>query len=128
MNYPTTAQTSAQLESLARRIAPTVALVITAVIVTYNAGYAMGRAIHQANDYLAQNWPTRPTSTAEPQPAPAPAPLQEIIRTTGTVVLLTQAEEIEQARALRAQGLTQRAIAIRMGVSRATVRRRLAAV
>jgi len=126
MNYPTTAQISAQLESLARRIAPTVALVITAVIVTYNAGYAMGRAIHQANDYLAQNWPTRPTSTAEPQPAPAP--LQEIIRTTGTVVLLTQAEEIEQARALRAQGLTQRAIAIRMGVSRATVRRRLAAV
>jgi DNA-binding NarL/FixJ family response regulator len=122
---PTTEQIAHQLESLARRIAPTIALVITAVILTYNAGYQLGRAIHQANDWLAHRWPTRPASTSAPQPAPAP--LQQIIRTTDTVVLLTQAEEIEQARALRAQGLTQRAIALRMGVSRTTVRRRLAA-
>lgn len=109
----TAEQIAHQLEALARRIAPTIALIITALIVTYNAGYATGRTIHQANDWLAQRWPTRPTST--------PAPLQEIIRTTGTVVL------VDDVVALRAQGLTQRAIAERLGVSRTTVRRRLAA-
>lgn len=124
MNYPTTAQVSAQLEQYARTIAPAVAYCITLVVHAYWLGYRLGRLVHRTNDLLAQRWPTRPTSTPEPQPAPAP--LQEIIRTTGTVVLLTQAEEVEQARALRAQGLTQRAIAVRMGVSRATVRRRLA--
>lgn len=126
MNYPTTAQVSAQLEQYARTIAPAVAFCITLVVHTYWLGYRLGKLVHRTNDLLAQRWPTRPAST--PAPQPAPAPLQEIIRTTGTVVLLTQAEEIEQARALRAQGLTQRAIAIRMGVSRSTVRRRLAAM
>lgn len=126
MNYPTTAQVSTQLEQYARTIAPAVAFCITLVVHTYWLGYRLGRLVHRTNDWLAQRWPTRPASTSAPQPAPAP--LREIIRTTGTVVLLTQAEEIEQARALRAQGLTQRAIAIRMGVSRSTVRRRLAAM
>ena len=128
MTYPTAAQLSARLEQYARTIAPAVAFCITLVVHTYWLGYRLGRLVHRTNDWLAQHWPTRPTSTPAPQPAPAPAPLKEIIRTTKTVVLLTQAEEIEQARALRAQGLTQRAIAIRMGVSRSTVRRRLATV
>lgn len=112
---PTTAQVSAQLESLARRIAPTIALIITVLIVTYNTGYQLGRAIHQANDWLAQHWPTRPAST--------PAPLAEIIAETDTVVLVAPVCDVL---ALRAQGLTQRAIAERLGVSRTTVRRRLA--
>lgn len=109
----TTDQIARQLESLARRIAPTIALIITTLIVTYNAGYATGRAIHQANDWLAQRWPTRPTSK--------PEPLAAVIAETKTVVL------VDDAVALRAQGLTQRAIAERLGVSRTTVRRRLAA-
>ena len=116
---PTTEQIAHQLESLARRIAPTVALIITAVILTYNAGYRLGRAIHQANDWLAQHWPTRPAT----QPAPTQnVTLAEVIAETKTVVL------VDDVVALRAQGLTQRAIAERLGVSRTTVRRRLAAV
>lgn len=113
MNYPTTAQISAQLEQYARTIAPAVAFCITLVVHTYWLGYRLGRLVHRTNDWLAQRWPTRPTSTAEP--------LQKIIRTTGTVVL------VDDVVALRAQGLTQRAIAERLGVSRTTVRRRLAA-
>ena len=113
MNCPTTAQVSTQLEQYARTIAPAVAFCITLVVHTYWLGYRLGRLVHRTNDWLAQRWPTRPTST--------PAPLQEIIRTTGTVVL------VEDVHSLRAQGLTQRAIAERLGVSRTTVRRRLAA-
>lgn len=113
MNYPTTAQVSTQLEQYVRTIAPAVAFCITLVVHTYWLGYRLGRLVHRTNDWLAQRWPTRPTST--------PAPLQEIIRTTGTVVL------VDDVVALRAQGLTQRAIAERLGVSRTTVRRRLAA-
>ena len=113
MNYPTTAQVSAQLEQYARTIAPAVAFCVTLVVHTYWLGYRLGRLVHRTNDWLAQHWPTRPTGT--------PAPLQEIIRTTGTVVL------VDDVVALRAQGLTQRAIAERLGVSRTTVRRRLAA-
>lgn len=116
MNYPTTAQVSAQLEQYARTIAPAVAFCITLVVATYWLGYRLGRLVHRTNDWLAQRWPTRPAST--------PAPLAEIIAETETVVLVAPVCDVL---ALRAQGLTQRAIAERLGVSRATVRRRLAA-
>lgn len=118
---PTTEQIARQLESLARRIAPTIALVITAVIITYNTGYQLGRTIHQANDWLAHRWPTRPATQPEPTQN---VTLAEVIAETETVVLLAPVCDVL---ALRAQGLTQRAIAERLGVSRTTVRRRLAA-
>jgi DNA-directed RNA polymerase specialized sigma24 family protein len=114
MNYPTTAQVSAQLEQYARTIAPAVAFCITLVVHTYWLGYRLGRLVHSTNDWLAQHWPTRP------QPAQN-VTLAEVITETKTVVL------VDDVVALRAQGLTQRAIAERLGVSRTTVRRRLAA-
>jgi predicted DNA-binding protein (UPF0251 family) len=114
MNYPTTAQVSAQLEQYARTIAPAVAFCITLVVATYWLGYRLGRLVHRTNDWLAQRWPTRPATST-------PEPVADVIAETETVVL------IEDAVSLRAQGLTQRAIAERLGVSRTTVRRRLAA-
>ena len=114
MNYPTTEQVATKLEQYARTIAPAVALVLTAVVHTYWLGYRLGRLVHRTNDWLAQHWPTRPATST-------PEPLTEIIAETKTVVL------IEDVHSLRAQGLTQRAIAERLGVSRTTVRRRLAA-
>jgi hypothetical protein len=116
MNYPTTAQVSARLEQYARTIAPVVAFCVALVVHTYWLGYRFGQLIHRTNDWLAHHWPTRPTST--------PEPLAEIIAQTETVVLVAPVCDVL---ALRAQGLSQRAIADRLGVSRATVRRRLAA-
>ncbi len=113
MDYLTTEQVATKLEQYARTIAPAVAFCITLVVHTYWLGYRLGRLVHRTNDWLAQHWPTRPTSTA--------APLAAVIVETKTVVL------VEDVHSLRAQGLTQRAIAERLGVSRTTVRRRLAA-
>ena len=118
MNYPTTEQVAAQLEQYARTIAPFVTFCITLVVHTYWLGYRLGRLVHRTNDWLAAHWPTRPTST------PAPAPLADIFAETGTTVLVAPACAVRELREL---GLSQRAIAERLGVSRATVRRRLAA-
>ena len=114
MNYPTTEQVATRLEQYARTIAPAVALVLAAVVHTYWLGYRLGRLVHRTNDWLAQHWPTRPTTSTSES-------LAEIIAETKTVVL------VEDVHSLRAQGLTQRAIAERLGVSRSTVRRRLTA-
>jgi DNA-directed RNA polymerase specialized sigma24 family protein len=114
MNYPTTEQVATRLEKYARTIAPAVALVLTAVVHTYWLGYRLGRLVHRTNDWLAQHWPTRPATST-------PEPLVQVIAETKTAVL------IEEVHSLRVQGLTQRAIAERLGVSRTTVRRRLAA-
>ncbi len=114
MQVPTTAQVATRLEQYARTIAPAVALVLTAVVHTYWLGYRLGRWLHSTNDLLAQHWPTRPATST-------PEPLAQVIAETKTVVL------VEDVHSLRAQGLTQRAIAERLGVSRTTVRRRLAA-
>jgi DNA-directed RNA polymerase specialized sigma24 family protein len=114
MNYPTTEQVATRLEQYARTIAPAVALVLAAVVHTYWLGYRLGRLVHRTNDWLAQRWPTRPATST-------PEPLAEIIAETKTAVL------VDDVHSLRAQGLTQRAIAERLGVSRTTVRRRLAA-
>lgn len=120
MKYPTTEQVATQLESLARRIAPTIAALIALAVFTYHAGHALGVAVHEASAWLAHHWPTRPADA----PSPAPAPLAEIIAETGTTVLVAPACAVRELREL---GLSQRAIAERLGVSRATVRRRLAA-
>lgn len=118
MNYPTTEAVAAKLEQYARTIAPAVAFIITLVVHTYWLGYRLGRIVHRTNDWLAAHWPTRPqASTTEP--------LADIIAETGTVVLVAPVDDVL---ALRAAGLSQRAIAAQLGVSRATVRRRLATV
>lgn len=119
MTPPTTEQVAAQLESLARRIAPTVALLITITITVYNAGVMTGRALHQANDWLAAHWPTRPQQSE--------TLAQTLAETATTITVDRTTQQIAEALALRAQGLSQRAIAERLGVSRSTVRRRLAA-
>lgn len=117
---PTSAAVADHLERLARRIAPTVALIIALTITTYNAGYRLGRMIHNASDWLAANWPTRPRTGT-------PEPLADVIAATDTVVSVQQITSADVL-ALRAQGLSQRAIAAQLGISRATVRRRLAMV
>lgn len=116
MQRITSSEIAAQLERFARAAAPAVAYCVALIVHTYWLGYRLGRLVHRTNDWLAQRWPTRPAST--------PEPLAEIIAETETVVLVAPACDVL---ALRAQGLTQRAIAERLGVSRTTVRRRLAA-
>lgn len=125
MNYhvPTAAECAAALERYARAIAPTVAVLVAAAVHVYWAGYRLGRAVHAASDWLAAHWPTRPTEPAPaplPAPAPAPAPLPAPAPAPADPLA-------DRIRSLRAAGLSQRAIAERVGVSRATVRRRLAA-
>ena len=110
------------LESLARRLAPTVALLITLAILTYEAGYWLGRTVHTTNDWLAAHWPTRP----QPEPQQIET-IAEVLATTGAVVTVTHCEQTATALRLRAEGWTQQAIADHLGVSRTTVRRRLAA-
>lgn len=117
MNYPTTAAVAAKLEQYARTIAPAVAFIIALVVHTYWLGYRLGRMIHTANDWLAAHWPTRPAT------AQTSEPLAAVIAETGATVIIAP---IDQVAALRASGLSQRAIAAHLGVSRATVRRRLA--
>ncbi len=123
MNYPTTEQISTKLEQYARTIAPYVTLILTAVVHTYWLGYRLGRWLHSTNDLLAQHWPTRPRAST-------PEPLAAVITETAAVVQIDhqQLAPVADVLALHAQGLSQRAIAAQMGVSRATVRRRLATV
>jgi hypothetical protein len=115
MNHhaPTSADVARALESAARRIAPTVALLIALVIACYHAGRRCGLALYGLNDCLAAHWPTRPAH-ARPTPPQSPA------RPTPADALA------DRIRSLRADGLSQRAIAAACGISRATVRRRLA--
>lgn len=119
---PTTTEIAAYLERLARTIAPTVALLVALAVTTYNAGLALGRAVYATNDWLAANWPTRPTTTQPTTTNPEPEPLAQVIAETGATVT------VDDVATLRAQGLSQRAIAAQLGISRATVRRRLAMV
>lgn len=95
--------------------------IVTLAVLTYWTGWGVGRAVHDTAAWLAQHWPSRPSGSTE-QPVPAPAPIV-------TVDLAPQPDALTaRIRALREQGLSQRAIADAVGVSRATVRRRLATV
>ena len=100
--------------------------IVTLAVLTYWTGWGVGRAVHDAAAWLAHHWPTRPAVAAPQQrtkPAPMPAPIVTVARPTTDADALTA-----RIRALREQGLSQRAIADAVGVSRATVRRRLAMV
>lgn len=95
--------------------------IVTLAVLTYWTGWGVGRAVHDTAAWLAHRWPTRP-AVAAPQQRTAPAPRV-------TVDLAPQPDALTaRIRALREQGLSQRAIADAVGVSRATVRRRLAMV
>ena len=96
--------------------------IVTLAVLTYWTGWGVGRAMHDTAAWLAHHWPSRPSGSTE-QPVPAPAPIVTVARPTTDADALTA-----RIRALRAQGLSQRAIADAVGVSRATVRRRLAMV
>lgn len=95
--------------------------VVTLAVLTYWTGWGVGRAVHDTAAWLAHHWPTRP-AVAAPLQRTAPAPRVTVDRAPQPDALTAR------IRALRAQGLSQRAIADAVGVSRATVRRRLAMV
>jgi DNA-binding NarL/FixJ family response regulator len=90
-------------------------------VATYVAGEYTGRKMYAASEWLAHHWPSRPTGSIE-QPVPVPAPIVTVARATTDADALTA-----RIRALREQGWTQQRIADAVGVSRSTVRRRLAA-
>lgn len=82
MSIPTTTQIGASAERAARVLAIGLAWVILAAQITHEAGYALGRILHQCNDWLATAIHTPAESvvavaTAVDKaltPAPAPVP------------------------------------------------------
>jgi DNA-binding NarL/FixJ family response regulator len=117
MNYraPRSAEVARALESAARRIAPTIALIIALAVACYHGGRRCGLALHTLSDRLAAVWPSRPAPAPAAAPA-APAPIAAPVADPLTARVLL----------LRSRGISQRAIAAACGISRATVRRRLA--
>ena len=95
--------------------------IVTLAVLTYWTGWGVGRAVHDAAAWLGRHWLTRP-AVAAPQQRTAPAPRVTVDRAPQSDALTAR------IRALREQGLSQRAIADAVGVSRATVRRRLTMV
>lgn len=53
ITVPTSAQIGQTLESIARSLAVAVAVAIVMAKLTYDAGYATGRAVHNLSDWLA---------------------------------------------------------------------------
>ena len=100
---PTAQQIGAALERAARAIAPL-------LVAAYVAGYMLGAAVHRLNDWFTYG----PASA--PAPAPAPAPTGAALATRGCIATY------------RAAGWSQQRIADLLGVSRTTVRRRIAAM
>lgn len=93
--------------------------IVTLAVLTYWTGWGVGRAVHDTAAWLAHHWPTRP-AVAAPQQRTTPAPHI-------TVDLAPQPDALTaRIQALRTQGWSQQRIADAVGVSRATVRRRLA--
>lgn len=99
---PTTAQIGAGAERIARALAIGLAWVILAAQLTYECGYALGRIVHTANDWLARasHAPMAETTKAAEaavawadkvtRPAPAPT-FAEILAAEG-IRPLTPAE------------------------------------
>lgn len=67
MSAGTSADWGAHLHQAALWLAPLVAI-------TYTAGWALGRAIHRANDLVAQSWPVR-----QSRPEVATAPQERLV-------------------------------------------------
>ena len=93
--------------------------VVTLAVLTYWTGWGVGRAVHDAAAWLGRHWPTRPTD-AITQSRNHAAPIITVDAAPQPVALAAR------IRALREQGWSQQRIADAVGVSRATVRRRLA--
>lgn len=97
--------------------------IVTLAVLTYWTGWGVGRAVHDTAAWLAHHWPTRP-AVAAPQQQQRTTPAPRI-----TVDLAPQPDALTaRIQALRTQGWSQQRIADAVGVSRATVRRRLAMV
>ena len=111
------------------RAVRTIALVVVAV---YVAGYTTGEFLHSLNARLTavmhgqgNEWITRlGLMASEPMPKPAEAP-SVIVRHCAPAPVGITIEE-DEIRDLSAQGLSQRAIASRLGISRNRVRRAIA--
>lgn len=121
MKIPTEQQIAHHTEQQIRRIVPLVSFIVTLVLFTHWLGYTIGSAIHSANDWLAQRWPTRPSVTVENPPSPV-----AIENPPAPVVVIQQSLTVERILQLRAEGLSQRAIAKELGISRSSVQRMLA--
>ena len=101
---PTTTQIGASAERIARALAVAVAWVVLATQVTYEAGYALGRIIHQCNDWMAMAIHTPAESvvavaTAVDKaltPAPAPVPTFAQVLAAEGIKPLTPAELDEE--------------------------------
>lgn len=97
---------------------------ITLAVLTYLAGFYLGRLIHTANDRIAASWPTRPVSTPPPTVAPIAAP----ITVHPVVATLAPSDRVARVHRLRHQlNWSQQQIADYLGCSRTTVRRALMA-
>ncbi len=93
--------------------------IVTLAVLTYWTGWGVGRAVHDTAAWLGRHWPTRP-AVAITQSRNHAAPII-------TVDVAPQPDTLTaRIRALREQGWSQQRIADAVGVSRSTVRRRLA--
>lgn len=111
-----------------KQAARTLALVIVAV---YVAGYTLGEFVHTMNDRISDvmrgtgnEWIIR-LGLLAPEVDPVIEPAPAIVRRCAPEPVGLTIEE-DQIRSLRAQGLSQRAIASELGISRSRVRRALA--
>ena len=93
--------------------------IVTLAVLTYWTGWGVGRAVHDASAWLGRHWPMRP-AVAITQSCNHAAPIITVDAAPQPVALAAR------IRALREQGWSQQRIADAVGVSRATVRRRLA--
>jgi hypothetical protein len=94
--------------------------VVTLAVLTYWIGWGVGRFMHDASASLGRLH-VAALNLSEPAPVVIAEPVV-------TVSAAAQPDALTaRIVALRAQGLSQRAVADAVGVSRATVRRRLAA-
>lgn len=123
MKIPTEQQIAHHTEQQIRRIVPLVAFIVTLVLFTHWLGYTIGSAVHSANDWLAQRWPSRPNTTTATE---IPQKTENVENAAPPVLLIRQPLTTEAVLALHSQGLSQRAIARELGLSRSVVQRALA--
>ena len=115
MKFPTNQQIQQHTTTVLQKLTPFVIFIVSLVLVTYWAGYTIGRLVHTTNDLLASVWPTRPSDTTEPQQtAPQQTAPPQLIRQDLTVQQLVLQ--------LKADGMSERKIAAQVGISRHKVR------